>query len=291
MRDTYDSTALHTGQVRSFCITVIIDARWSHGLKARSPLRTIGDRITYDNSESGGHEGVGMIGFSYLDYAALAVFAIAWASYHQFMEGRWSEGRTLNQRMDRFRLEWMQRMLMRENRIVDTQIVSALQNGTAFFASTSLLAIGASLAILRSTEEVLAIFSHLPYVQIDRASWEVKTLGITLIFAHVFFKFAWAYRLFNYTIILVGSTPPPSEAHTPAAQAHIHKAARMATLAGRHFNRGQRSFFFAIAYLGWYINGLALIASTVAIFIVMTNRQFGADSHWVLDETPQQPAS
>ncbi|GLK84241.1 DUF599 domain-containing protein [Ancylobacter defluvii] len=226
-----------------------------------------------------------MIGFSYLDYAALTVFALAWFAYHQMMEGHWAEGRTLNQRMDAFRHEWMQRMLARENRIVDTQIVAALQNGTAFFASTSLLAVGASLAILRSTEEVLAIFSHLPYVQIDRAGWEIKTLGITIIFAHVFFKFAWAYRLFNYTAIMLGSTPPPSEAATRQAQAHVAKLARMATLAGRHFNRGQRGFFFAIAYLGWYINGWALIIGTVAIFVVMLNRQFGRDSHWVLDET------
>lgn len=227
------------------------------------------------------------VGFSLLDYAALAVFAFAWIAYHQLMEGRWSEGMTLNRRMDIFRQQWMHRMLARENRIVDAQIIAALQNGTAFFASTSLLAIGASLAIFRSTEEVLAIFSHLPYVQIDRTSWEIKTLGITLIFAHVFFKFAWAYRLFNYTIIMLGSTPPPDQAATPAAQAHVKKAARMATLAGRHFNRGQRSFFFAIAYLGWYINGWVLIASTLAIFTVMTNRQFGRDSHWVLDEAPE----
>ena len=64
---------------------------------------------------------------------------------------------------------------------------------------------------------------------------QMKTLGITLIFTHVFFKFAWAYRLFNYTAILLGSTPPPSEAHTAQAQAHVAKLARMATLAGRHF--------------------------------------------------------
>lgn len=230
-------------------------------------------------------EAKSMIGFSYLDYAALAVFALAWFSYHQLMEGRWARGRTLNQRMDEFRHQWMLRMLERENRIVDTQIVAALQNGTAFFASTSLLAIGASLAILRSTEEVLAVFSHLPLMQIDRAGWEMKTLGITLIFTHVFFKFAWAYRLFNYTAILLGSTPPPSEAHTAQAQAHVAKLARMATLAGRHFNRGQRSFFFAISYLGWYINGWALIIGTVAIFVVMLNRQYGRDSHWVLDAT------
>lgn len=233
--------------------------------------------------ETRGAAGKAMFGFSYIDALAFAVFALAWITYHGMMEGRWAETRSLNRRMDVFRTQWTQRMLARENRIVDAQIVAALQNGTAFFASTSLLAIGASLAILQSTDAVMAIFRDLPFVESNRSGWELKTLGLTLIFANAFFKFAWAYRLFNYTTILLGSTPPPSEAATPQAQAHVIKLARMATVAGRHFNRGQRSFFFAIAYLGWYINGWALMAATVAIFLVMVNRQFGPDSHWVLD--------
>ncbi|QIB32338.1 DUF599 domain-containing protein [Ancylobacter pratisalsi] len=224
-----------------------------------------------------------MLGFTYLDAIAFAIFAVVWVGYHFAMEGSWSHGRTLNRRMDIYRLQWMHRMLARENRIVDTQIVAALQNGTAFFASTSLLAIGATLAILQSTDAVMAIFADLPFVAPTRSSWEIKTLGLTLIFANAFFKFAWAYRLFNYTTILVGSTPPASEADTPEAQAHVLAAARMATLAGRNFNRGQRAFFFAIGYLGWYINSWAFMLATIAIFFVMINRQLGPDSHWILD--------
>lgn len=224
-----------------------------------------------------------MLGFTYIDAIALSAFSLAWIVYHVLMEGGWADDRTLNRRMDIYRQEWMQRMLARENRIVDAQIIAALQNGTAFFASTSLLAIGAALAILQSTDAVMAIFRDLPFGPLHRTAWELKTLGLTLIFANAFFKFAWAYRLFNYSTILLGSTPPPSEAATPAAQAHVTKLARMATIAGRHFNRGQRAFFFAIAYLGWYINAWALMAATFAIFLVMINRQLGRDSHWVLD--------
>ena len=46
-------------------------------------------------------------------------------------------------------------MLGREMRMVDAQIVAALQNGTAFFASTSLIAVGGALTLLRSTPEIL----------------------------------------------------------------------------------------------------------------------------------------
>ncbi len=44
--------------------------------------------------------------------------------------------------MDRHRENWARQVVVRDNRVVDTQINASLQNGTAFFASTSLIALG-----------------------------------------------------------------------------------------------------------------------------------------------------
>jgi uncharacterized membrane protein len=41
-------------------------------------------------------------------------------------------------------------------RMVDAQVTAALQNGTAFFASTSLIAVGGALTLLRSSDEVMS---------------------------------------------------------------------------------------------------------------------------------------
>ena len=49
---------------------------------------------------------------------------------------------SLSARMNVYREVWVRRMLDREARMVDMQIMGALQNGTAFFASTSLIAVG-----------------------------------------------------------------------------------------------------------------------------------------------------
>jgi hypothetical protein len=78
-------------------------------------------------------------------------------------------------------------------------------------------------------------------------------MGLIVIFVYAFFKFAWSYRLFNYFAIMVGAAPPPDEKDMPAAQTFAHRAARLCTEAGRHFNRGQRAFFFALGYLGWFL--------------------------------------
>ncbi len=67
-------------------------------------------------------------------------------------------------------------------------------------------------------------------------------MGLIVIFVYAFFKFAWAYRLFNYVAILLGATPPSERKDTPEAQAHVMRTTRLFQSAGRHFNRGQRAF-------------------------------------------------
>src|SRR5205085_1294479 len=158
---------------------------------------------------------------------------------------------------------WMKEMLKRQNRIVDTHIVSALQNGTAFFASTSLIAIGGVLTLMRSTDEILTVVATLPFgISTTRAQWEAKVFGLAIIFVYAFFKFAWSYRLFNYGAILVGAAPPPEEKDTPEAIAHGRRIARLSAEAGRHFNRGQRAFFLALGYLGWFVSPAVFMVAT-----------------------------
>jgi uncharacterized membrane protein len=173
----------------------------------------------------------------------------------------------------------MRRMLAREVRMVDMQIMAALQNGTAFFASTSLIAVGGALSLLRSTDEMMAVASYLTFgVQASRVLWEAKTIGLCIVFVYAFFKFAWSYRLYNYVAILLGATPFASEKDTPEAQVHVLRTARLFTSAGRHFNRGQRAFFFALGYLGWFAGPIVFVATTAAVVIVMWRRQFVSDS-------------
>jgi uncharacterized membrane protein len=213
-----------------------------------------------------------------LDIAALAWFVGAWVGYSMVVE--WTRyGRDgLNARMNRYRELWMQRALGRDMRMVDMQIMTSLQNGTAFFASTSLIALGGALALLRSTEEIMTVISGLPFgIQTTRTLWEAKTVGLVIIFAYAFFKFGWSYRLFNYVVIMLGAMPFASEKDTAEAATHVARTARLFESAGRHFNRGQRAIFFALGYLGWFIGPVALILTTGAVLVAMWRRQFASD--------------
>ena len=216
-----------------------------------------------------------MFGFSVADGAAVGFFIAAWLGYHGVLEMTHAGDESLNRLMNDYRFQWMEQMVDRENRIVDTTILSALMNGTAFFASTSLLAIGGVLALLRSSDAVLPLFATLPFRQETTAlMWEMKSIGLAVIFVYAFFKFAWSYRLFNYMAIVVGSVPVLRADNRDEALRIARQAAELNAVAGTHFNRGQRAFFFSLAYLGWFLSPYLFIAATAGVLYVMWRRQF-----------------
>jgi len=167
-----------------------------------------------------------------------------------------------------------------------------LQNGAAFFASTSLIAIGGALTLLRATDEAMTAMSLLPFgTAPSRASWDLKMMGLIIIFVYAFFKFAWSYRLFNYFAIMVGAAPPPAEKDTPDAQAFAHRSAELCADAGRHFNRGQRAFFFSLGYLGWFLGPVPFALSTAGVVFVMWQRQFASEARLAFDRAADESAT
>ncbi len=228
------------------------------------------------------------LGFGIIDLISLVFFAACWMAYHYFVESSRTGQPALNSIMNEYRKIWMEQMFVRENRIVDTTISASLQNGTAFFASTSLLALGATLTLLRSSNEFIPIFADISFDSTpSKAGWELKVIGLALIFGYAFFKFAWSYRLFNYCAILIGSTPQRQSTDTQEIQAALHRATAMNIVSGRHFNRGQRAFFFALAYLGWFISPWLFMATTGVALLAMWRRQFASDALKCLTSPPQ----
>lgn len=217
-------------------------------------------------------------GFSQADGLAVLTFLVSAGVYHYLIEGKAMGGRSLNARMNVYRHRWMTEMLARDNRMVDVQVMAALHQGSAFFASTSLISVGGSLSLVRSGADLSDVLARLPFgAAPGQIMWEIKVIGLAIIFIYAFFKFAWAYRLFNYAAILMGAIPQ-TDKDTPEARLQARRVGDMTVVAGRHFNRGQRAFFFALAYLGWFLGPYVLIGTTIAALIVIARRQFASDA-------------
>ena len=223
--------------------------------------------------------------FSTLDLVALACFIGAWIIYAITVE-RGSYGRrSLNAQMNRYRYMWMEQMLgaryahgryTNYRRAAEWQCILRLNVAHRRRRHADAAALD---------RPVLEVIGALPFgVRTTAMQWEAKTMGLAIIFVYAFFKFAWSYRLFNYVAIMVGATPPLEQKDTADAKAHVARVGRLSEVAGQHFNRGQRAFFFALGYLGWFVSPWVLLAATVAVVIVMWRRQFASDSrHAVVD--------
>src|SRR6202011_6118740 len=116
-----------------------------------------------------------------VDILAVGFFVLEWTVYAVTLEQSAYGQDSLSARMHVYREVWIRRMLERQTRMVDMQIMASLQNGTAFFASTSLLAIGGGPALFRSCQDALGGVSELPgHLRPSPALWEIKCVGLTL---------------------------------------------------------------------------------------------------------------
>lgn len=219
---------------------------------------------------------------SIADPIAFTVFIVLWLGYAWTTDNRRFRNRvSLTRAMNAQRAAWIRNALHRDLRMIDTQIMSGLQNGTAFFASTSILALGGCFALLGATEKVFLVLGDLPPVfQAGRAGFELKVGGLACIFGYSFFKFGWSYRLFNYCTILLGAVPMVGEIHKDPAAAELaaERVIKMNILAAGHFNAGLRAIFLSIGYLGWFVSPYLFMVSTVFIIFVLVRRQFYSEA-------------
>ena len=219
---------------------------------------------------------------SHLDYFALVFFIATWALFNWLTSvDRTMSTISITRAMAVHRTRWIMNSMTRDLKMIDTQIMAGLQNGTGFFASTSLLALGGCFALLGATDQVESIFRDLPIMlQGGRQGFELKVGGLIVIFAYSFFKFGWSYRLFNYCSILFGGLPMHGEALKDPERAE-RAAERVITLniiAAKHFNAGLRAIFLSIGYLGWFVNAYVFMAMTVFVFFVLIRRQFFSEA-------------
>lgn len=216
-----------------------------------------------------------MLDLSTADIVGLSLFFGSWVCFRLINERGFGGAMSLSTLMDEQRMAWMRAMSRRDTRIADAGIMASIQSGAAFFASTSLIVIGGAAAMMRATDDVLHVFSDLPFgLNVSRGLWELKVLGLAFIFGYAFFKFAWAYRLFIYAAILLGATPGPESPDAQERDRAARRAGLMTIDAGLHFAKGLRTIYLAFAYVGWFVSPYVLMATTALIFAIVTRREF-----------------
>jgi uncharacterized membrane protein len=210
--------------------------------------------------------------FTLLDVCGFGWFAMAWIGYTFYARSGRRKHRTISAVMNTFRRQWLVEMSRREVRLVDVNALNSLANNVTFFASTTILVVGGLFALLGASDRAIGALGDLPFaVHTSQSVWEVKVLLLIVLFIYAFFQFAWASRMSNYCAILIGAAPAVGD---PSLPAHAERAARMTNLMGHHYNLGLRAYFFALAFLGWFVHPWALILATTWVVAVNYWREF-----------------
>ena len=216
---------------------------------------------------------------TWLDGGALAFFLIGWWGLGWLIDSSPWHRFTLSYAMKAQRQEWMRQMARREIRLVDANIITGLQQATSFFASTALIAVGAGFGLLTAADTIIGAFEQsFVHLEIDRAAFYVKTAVLMALYAYAFFKFGWAYRLFNYSAVMLAATP---EAGQPGVDDAARSVAAMNIAAAGQFTHGLRAFFLAIAVLAWFITWWGFMIAALVIMLSLANRQFNSTARFV----------
>ena len=210
----------------------------------------------------------------WLDLLALAWFAAWWAGYVWFTDHRKTTRPTLRRVMDGYIREWIVQMVGRDNRMLDVNVMRNLTRASQFFASTTMLILGALVAMMGYAEKAAGVIAELPFTQqVSERVWELKILLLVLIFVFAFFKLSWSIRQFGLASVLVGATRKP----VPDAEeyaGHINRITALASFASGNFNNGLRAYYFGVAALSWFLHPVLMVGMTVCIVYVLHQREF-----------------
>ena len=213
------------------------------------------------------------------DLVALALILLSWLIIGHVIEHPPKNYPSVGKLMEDYRREWMRVMVSRVPRLFDVSLISSLRQGTTFFVSASMLAIGGSAALIGNNATVQSLTSELP-IDTDQIELTLKILLPVGFMANALLKFIWAHRLFGYCAILMAAVPnDPMDA---AAYPRAAQAAEINCTAAKSYNRGLRSVYFALAGMGWLFGAYALILATIITAGILLRREFWSQSRGVI---------
>lgn len=217
--------------------------------------------------------------FTRADIAALVLIAVAWLGTDWLIEYPPASRPSVTYLMQQYRRDWMQQMVTRQPRIFDAQIVDSLRQGTAFFASTCMIALGGGAAIIGNPSLLADVTADIsPLGRTD--GLELRVLLVLLFLADALLKFIWSNRLFGYCAVLMASVP--NDVDDPRAFHRATQTAEVNITAARSFNRGLRSVYFALTALAWLLGAVPLMIATMVCTGVLLRREFASVSRKVI---------
>ena len=221
-----------------------------------------------------------------IDLIAFAGLVAAWVLTGWFSENPPASRPSVSVLMNDYRRDWMRQFVTRNPRIFDATVIDSLRQGTAFFASTCMIALGGGIALIGNADILKGLAAQLS-LDAGAIAIELKIIVVLAFLANALLKFVWAHRLFGYCSIMMAAVP--NDLDDPHVYHRAAQAAKVNITAARSFNRGLRAIYFALGALGWLAGPWALIAATVVTTGILLRREFASVSRKVMLQRAPKP--
>jgi uncharacterized membrane protein len=219
------------------------------------------------------------------DWLALGAFFATWVGYAQFARRRSLSRPSFLASSNRVRRQWMLQTTYREVRVLDGVVTQQLSSTASFFASTTILIIGALVAVLGATEQASDLVREIPFAaRTSLFVFDFKVAVMAAIFVYAFFRFTWSIRQYSVGVLLVAAAPEAAAITDEAQrQAFADRAGKVMGLAAESFNDGLRAYYLSFAAASWFISPWAMLAATAAVLWVLYQREFRSEVLRVLE--------
>ena len=207
-----------------------------------------------------------------LDWAALLLFVLAIFAYGRFAD-RAGKG-ILNDHMRKVRRRWMLRYLERDDRVLDAIFTGHSMNSISLFSSATLLIVVALLGLLGNSDLAYRLATQSTFITTTTgALFQVKLMGIICVFIYGFYRFTWALLQYNYLLALTSSAPLTGDLTPETAKAMADELSVVLNAAVTSFHSGFRTYYYALALVGWFFHPLVFMAAIVFVTFILVYRQ------------------
>ncbi|RUO35252.1 DUF599 domain-containing protein [Aliidiomarina sanyensis] len=220
-----------------------------------------------------------MLNIPLLDIVAFIWFLFFWIGYSLFARRKAKTQHSLSSILCTLRVEWMNAVVHKEHHIADAALVGNVERTVTFFASSTIFVLAGVLTVIASNDAFVRVLEQIPFTaEQSHGLVLLKLAGIAGIMVFAFFKFTWAVRQFGFVSILLGMAPSISRPTVEKEQreAFSLNAAKVLDQAGHEYNYGLRAYYFALAYLCWFVSPWLLMLSSVIVVAVLYRREYNS---------------
>ncbi|MEY8262836.1 MAG: DUF599 domain-containing protein [Bermanella sp.] len=209
------------------------------------------------------------------NYVAMGFFLLAWVFYTLFAKIMAKRTHCLASVMCLHRVWWMERMMVRDNRVADAGLLANIERNVNFFASTTMIIIAAILTVLTGDFELEYFAGNL-----SKDYGQVKLILMVAIMIYAFFTFTWSLRQYGFASVLLGAAPLPSQEEFNLSQRkeYAKSTAKVLDQAAHSFNYGLRAYYFSMAVIAWFVHPLLFLLATSLVVAVLYHREFMSKS-------------